>query len=89
MHEYGITESVVTAVTERLPDATISCVHLEIGSLSGVSVFNPSATFLPFGIPSLSQFPTNVKIDTASVYALDSVAVSGRPLRATVSALRG
>ncbi len=37
MHEYGITESVVTAVTERLPDATISCVHLEIGSLSGVS----------------------------------------------------
>ncbi len=37
MHEYGITESVVTAVTERMPDATISCVHLEIGSLSGVS----------------------------------------------------
>jgi hydrogenase nickel incorporation protein HypA/HybF len=37
VHEYGITESVVTAVAERLPDATISCVHLEIGSLSGVS----------------------------------------------------
>jgi len=37
MHEYGITESVVTAVRERLPDAAISCVHLEIGSLSGVS----------------------------------------------------
>ncbi|MDU6748772.1 MAG: TonB-dependent receptor plug domain-containing protein, partial [Bradyrhizobium sp.] len=43
------------------------------GSLSGVSVFSPSATFAPFGIPSLGQFPTNVKIDTASVYALDSV----------------
>ncbi|CCD99351.1 TonB-dependent receptor [Bradyrhizobium sp. STM 3809] len=43
------------------------------GSLSGVSVFNPQFTNLPFGIPSLSQFPTNLKIDTASVYALDSV----------------
>ena len=37
MHEYGITEGVVTAVTERMPDATIARVHLEIGSLSGVS----------------------------------------------------
>ncbi|WP_315736417.1 MULTISPECIES: TonB-dependent receptor [unclassified Bradyrhizobium] len=43
------------------------------GSLSGVSVFNPQFTNLPFGIPSLGQFPTNVKIDSASVYALDSV----------------
>ncbi|WP_257170505.1 TonB-dependent siderophore receptor [Bradyrhizobium sp. SRS-191] len=43
------------------------------GSLSGVSVFNPQFTDLPFGIPSLSQFPTNIKIDTASFYALDSV----------------
>ncbi|UFZ03351.1 TonB-dependent receptor [Bradyrhizobium ontarionense] len=43
------------------------------GSLSTVSVFNPQFTNLPFGIPSLSQFPTNIKIDTASVYALDSV----------------
>jgi len=37
VHEYGITESVVTKVMERMPDATISCVRLEIGSLSGVS----------------------------------------------------
>ncbi|MGJ4890751.1 TonB-dependent receptor [Bradyrhizobium sp. HKCCYLR20261] len=43
------------------------------GSLSNVSVFNPQFTNLPFGIPSLGQFPTNIKIDTASVYALDSV----------------
>src|SRR4051812_1069556 len=43
------------------------------GSLSGVSVFNPQFTNLPFGIPSLSNFPTNIKIDTASFYALDSV----------------
>ncbi len=37
MHEYGITESVVTAVTERLPGATVTCVPLEIGALPGVS----------------------------------------------------
>ena len=37
MHEYGITESVVTAVTERMPGVPITCVRLEIGSLSGVS----------------------------------------------------
>ncbi|MGJ4930502.1 TonB-dependent receptor [Bradyrhizobium sp. HKCCYLS2038] len=43
------------------------------GSLSGVSVFNPQFTNLPFGIPSLGQFPTNIKIDTVSVYALDSI----------------
>ena len=36
MHELAITESVVDAVTERLPDAKITCVHLEIGALSGV-----------------------------------------------------
>ncbi len=36
MHELAITESVVHAVTERLPDARITCVRLEIGALSGV-----------------------------------------------------
>ena len=36
MHELAITESVVQAVTERLPNAKIICVRLEIGSLSGV-----------------------------------------------------
>jgi hydrogenase nickel incorporation protein HypA/HybF len=36
VHELAITESVVDAVTERLPDARITCVHLEIGALSGV-----------------------------------------------------
>ena len=36
MHELAITESVVQAVTERLPDARITCVRLEIGALSGV-----------------------------------------------------
>lgn len=36
MHELAITEGVVDAVTERLPDARITCVHLEIGALSGV-----------------------------------------------------
>ncbi len=36
MHELAVTESVVQAVTERLPGATVRCVYLEIGPLSGV-----------------------------------------------------
>ncbi len=36
MHELAITESVVNAVTGRLPDAKITCVCLEIGPMSGV-----------------------------------------------------
>jgi hydrogenase nickel incorporation protein HypA/HybF len=36
MHELAITEGVVDAVTQRLPDARISAVHLEIGAMSGV-----------------------------------------------------
>ena len=37
MHELAIAESVVDTVTERLPGATVTCVHLEIGALSGVA----------------------------------------------------
>ncbi len=36
MHELAIIEGVVDAVTERMGDAKISCVRLEIGALSGV-----------------------------------------------------
>ena len=36
MHELAITESIVAAVTGRLPEAKISCVRLEIGALTGV-----------------------------------------------------
>ena len=36
MHELAITESVIDAVTQRLPGAKVTCVHLEIGALSGV-----------------------------------------------------
>ena len=36
VHELAITQSVVDAVVERLPDATITCVRLDIGALSGV-----------------------------------------------------
>jgi catecholate siderophore receptor len=43
------------------------------GSLSGVSVFSPQFTFLPFPAPTLAGLPTNLSIDTTSVYALDSV----------------
>jgi hydrogenase nickel incorporation protein HypA/HybF len=36
MHELAIIEGVIDTVTERLPDAQITCVRLEIGALSGV-----------------------------------------------------
>jgi hydrogenase nickel incorporation protein HypA/HybF len=36
MHELAITESIVAAVTERLPEAKVTLVQLEIGALSGV-----------------------------------------------------
>ncbi|HEU5474971.1 MAG TPA: hydrogenase maturation nickel metallochaperone HypA [Actinophytocola sp.] len=36
MHELSLTQAVVDAVEERLGDARISCVRLEIGKLSGV-----------------------------------------------------
>ena len=35
MHELAIAESVVETVTQRLPDANVTRVHLEIGALSG------------------------------------------------------
>jgi hydrogenase nickel incorporation protein HypA/HybF len=36
VHELAIVEGVVDTVTERMGEAKISCVHLEIGALSGV-----------------------------------------------------
>lgn len=36
MHELAITESVVDAVTARLPGQRVTCVRLEIGALSGI-----------------------------------------------------
>jgi len=36
VHELAITESLVDAVTERLPSQRVTCVRLEIGALSGV-----------------------------------------------------
>jgi hydrogenase nickel incorporation protein HypA/HybF len=36
VHELAITESLVDAVTERLPGQRVTCVRLEIGALSGV-----------------------------------------------------
>ena len=43
------------------------------GSLAGVNVFTPEATFLPFGSTPLLGMPTKLAIDTAAVYALDTV----------------
>jgi hydrogenase nickel incorporation protein HypA/HybF len=36
VHELAIAEGVVDTVTERLAGAKVTCVHLEIGALSGV-----------------------------------------------------
>ena len=36
MHELAIAESLVDAVTTRLPGKRVTCVELEIGALSGV-----------------------------------------------------
>ena len=36
MHELAITEGILAAVTEKLPDRKITLVRLEIGALSGV-----------------------------------------------------
>ena len=36
MHELAITESIVAAVTERMPGTPVRRVHLSIGRLSGV-----------------------------------------------------
>ena len=36
MHELSITQSVVTAVTQRLPDAQVRRIRLEVGQLSGL-----------------------------------------------------
>jgi hydrogenase nickel incorporation protein HypA/HybF len=36
MHELAITEGIVAAVTEKLPDKKITLVRLEIGELTGV-----------------------------------------------------
>ncbi|MFL6142100.1 MAG: hydrogenase maturation nickel metallochaperone HypA [Labedaea sp.] len=38
MHELSLTQAVVDAITDRMGDARITCVRLEIGRLSGVVV---------------------------------------------------
>jgi catecholate siderophore receptor len=43
------------------------------GSLTGVSVFDPQYTNIPFGTaPTLAGLPTKLAIDTTSVYLLDT-----------------
>jgi hydrogenase nickel incorporation protein HypA/HybF len=37
VHELGIAEGVIEAVTDRLPDAKITSISLEVGSLSGIA----------------------------------------------------
>jgi catecholate siderophore receptor len=54
-------------------EVTIGTPFTGSGSLSGVSVFNPQFTNLPFtATPSLTGLPTWLGIDTKSLYLLDS-----------------
>ncbi|MGY8661149.1 TonB-dependent receptor [Bradyrhizobium sp. UFLA05-109] len=67
-HETSSIDKYVGLSSEVLPGGFTGA-----GSLTGVSVFNPQFTNIPFGIPGgLSGLPTNIKIDTKSVYVLDS-----------------
>ncbi|OAF10010.1 TonB-dependent receptor [Bradyrhizobium centrolobii] len=66
-HETSSIDSYTGLASEALPGGFTG------SSLSGVSVFNPQYTNLPFGIPGgLTGKPTNIRIDTKSVYALDT-----------------
>ena len=43
------------------------------GSITGVNIFNPQYTNLPFGAePALTGFPTRINIGTKSVYLIDT-----------------
>jgi catecholate siderophore receptor len=43
------------------------------GSLPGVSIYYPQATFFPFNAPtSLTGLPTKIAVDTTSVYLIDT-----------------
>src|SRR2546421_436115 len=42
------------------------------GSVSGVSIFSPQSTFLPFGSATLAGLPTKIAIDTKSAYLMDT-----------------
>ncbi|MET4514722.1 catecholate siderophore receptor [Bradyrhizobium sp. I1.7.5] len=66
-HETSSINSYTGLASEALPGGFTG------NSLTGVSVFSPQYTNLPFGIPGgLTQKPTNIAIDTKSVYVLDT-----------------
>lgn len=66
-HETSSIDSYTGLASEALPGGFIG------NSLSGVSVFYPQYTNLPFGIPAgLTGKPTDIRIDTKSVYAMDT-----------------
>jgi catecholate siderophore receptor len=67
-HETSSIDKYLGLSSEALPGGFTGA-----GSLSGVSVFSPQYTNLPFGIPlGLSGLPTKLGVDTKSVYLLDT-----------------
>ncbi len=49
------------------------------GSLPAVNLFNPQYTYLPFSTtPSVTAYPTNVTVDTKSVYLIDTANYNDR-----------
>jgi catecholate siderophore receptor len=56
-----------------LSSETVGSNFLGSGSVSGVNALNPQFTFAPFSTtPTLTGLPTQIAIDTTSVYLLDS-----------------
>jgi len=55
-----------------LTSETVGNTSTSPGSFNNVSIFNPQLTFQPFGTPRLTGLPTQIAIDTASGYLLDT-----------------
>ena len=71
----GVELSKETASIDRYSGLTSEGTGLPFsgsGALTGVSVFYPQYTFLPFPKPTLNGLPTRIGIDTASGYLLDT-----------------
>lgn len=67
MHELAIVESVVDAITTRLPEARIAAVRLEIGQLSGVV---PDAVRFCFELATEGTALQGATLDIVEVPAL-------------------
>jgi Hydrogenase/urease nickel incorporation, metallochaperone, hypA len=68
MHELAITESVVEAVAERVGDARVTRVVLEIGMLSGVL---PDALRFCFDLCTEARFTENLRLEAPPLAVIE------------------